>query len=107
MARDVMGYEREMQRLERRARELQGQIEVLDAGKRFDTGGREMRVVSVSASASANAEDWGGDVEETKDEIEREERGKGLVDMTEWPLPPRRNAWVMVQGERKRKRQLK
>lgn len=32
---------------------------------------------------------------------------KELVDLREWPLPPKRTSWVMVQGERKRKRRAK
>lgn len=43
--------------------------------------------------------------EAEKDSRGSELRGEALVDLREWPLPPSRTEWVMVQGERKRKRQ--
>ena len=102
MTQAVMRYDREMQRLERRVGELEVEVGALGAVRKFECwrgigeGGEERKGADKSIDAVEDVVLGAGNP-----------KGGKLVDLKEWPLPSNRTSWVMVQGERKRKRHVK
>jgi hypothetical protein len=102
MAQAVMRYDREMQRLERRVGELEVEAGALGAVRSFECwsgrgeGGEGRKGAEKSTDAVEDVVLGAGN-----------SKGGKLVDLKDWPLPPKRTSWVMVQGERKRKRHIK
>lgn len=102
MAQAVMRYDREMRRLERRVGELEVEFRALGAVRRFEC----WRGIGEGREERKGAEKSTDTVDDVVS-VAGNPKARDLVDLKDWPLPPKRTSWVMVQGERKRKRHVK
>ena len=88
MVKVILGCEPEMQRLKRESEQLQRDIAAYLAAREF-----EYLSLTVDVDREERAAGY----------VERKEGGamgqEELVDLREWPLPPRRSEWIL-HGER-------
>jgi hypothetical protein len=123
MATSLLGYEKEMQRLERKMRALQVELDAMHAIRDFGRNARNHgegcsevpdMVRDVFSSQTGDFLDTERSVAE-EEEAEKKLIGVALarddrVDLDQWPLPPSKKEWncqMEGRGERKRKRQTR
>lgn len=128
MAQSLLGYERELQRLERAMRSLRVEVDALHAIKRFEKSIHKdikdksdlSAVVRETVSRHIGGSLHGEHIHPTvttegqgvtllteaatvRDDFMHKVQPNSCINMKEWPLPPSRKSWEKAE-ERKRKR---
>jgi hypothetical protein len=123
MAASLLGYEKEMQRLERKMRTLQVELDAMHAIRDFGRNARDhgegcsegpdmvRDVISGQTGGFLDTErSVAGEEEAEKKLIEIALARDDRVDLDQWPLPPSKKEWncqIEGGGERKRKRKTR